>query len=269
MRRISIPFLLVSVVTTVILIPPAVALYQWTDERGDLHITDYPPPGKGPQEPAAPVQEAVPALAAPEVKQPATVRSQPTPTRSEAPPDRMRQISTVPSATAAVKTTKPEGPAPRTAVLSPAATVPPPAGQAAPAGTDAPRPVPAPPAAPKKPMAADAAAGILAVAVGLFIAFSLYYSLCLYKIAEKLGVDGAWAAWVPIVHFYWPVVGAAAKPAWWTILLLVPVVNLFISVYLWTCISGNLGRNKWMGLLMMVPLINLVYLGMLAFSKAD
>jgi hypothetical protein len=118
-------------------------------------------------------------------------------------------------------------------------------------------------------MAADAAAGVLVVLVGLFIAFSLYYSLCLYRIAGKLDVDGAWVAWVPIVHYYWPVVGAAAKPAWWIILLLVPVVNVFISIYLWIRISENLGRNRWMGLLMLLPLVNLVYLGMLAFSKAD
>jgi hypothetical protein len=49
--------------------------------------------------------------------------------------------------------------------------------------------------------------------------------------------------------------------------LLVPLVNIFVSIYLWMCITENLGRNKWLALLMLLPIINFIFLGILAFSK--
>jgi hypothetical protein len=267
-KRTHARIILIAVVMAVLLAPPANALYQWVDEQGNLHITDYPPPGTGPQEPAAPAEGAAPVPPAAEMTRSATGRSQLTPTGSKAPSSGTSEVTAVPASTTG-QPGRAVGPAPQTVVSIPITTILPPASQAAPTGAGAPRPVPQPPAAPKQPMAADAAAGILVTVVGLFIAFSLYYSLCLYKIAGKLDVEGAWAAWVPVVHYYWPVVGAAAKPAWWIVLLFIPVANFFIGIYLWICISENLGRNRWMGLLMLVPLVNLVYLGMLAFSKAD
>ncbi len=112
-------------------------------------------------------------------------------------------------------------------------------------------------------------AGFFTVFLAVGAALYLYYSLCIFKIAKKLKVAGAWLAWVPVIQFYWPLVGAAGKSAWWIILLLVPFVNIFIMIYLWMSISGNLGRNKWLGLLMLLPVVNLVFLGVLAFSKSD
>jgi hypothetical protein len=49
--------------------------------------------------------------------------------------------------------------------------------------------------------------------------------------------------------------------------LFVPIVNIFIGIYLWICITENLGKNRLLGLLMLLPLINLLFLGFLAFSK--
>jgi hypothetical protein len=94
----------------------------------------------------------------------------------------------------------------------------------------------------------------------------IYYSLCMYLIAKKLDVPAAWTAWIPIANL-WPFVASAGKSLWWALLLLVPIVNLFVMIYLWMCIAENLGRNKWLGLLMLIPLVNLVYLGVLAFSE--
>ncbi len=96
----------------------------------------------------------------------------------------------------------------------------------------------------------------------------LYFSLCLYQIARKLGISGAWMAWVPIFQIL-TLLASASKPGWWIILFFVPVVNLFIQIYIWMCVSENLGRNMWLGLLMLVPVVNIVYLGMLAFSKEN
>lgn len=116
--------------------------------------------------------------------------------------------------------------------------------------------------------------GILIAALGIL--FYIYFSLCLYKIAGKLDVSAAWTAWVPLVQI-WTIVAAAGKPWWWLLILVLsaiipfagPIISGIVSIYLWVCITENLGRNKWLGLLMIVPLVNLVWPGILAFSRAQ
>jgi hypothetical protein len=98
------------------------------------------------------------------------------------------------------------------------------------------------------------------------IAFYVYFSLCLFSIAKKLHISEPWTAWVPIVNI-WTIVSAAGKPWWWILLLFVPIINIFIGIYLWICITENLGKNKLLGLLMLLPVINLIFLGFLAFSR--
>jgi len=98
------------------------------------------------------------------------------------------------------------------------------------------------------------------------IAFYVYFSLCLFSIAKKLHVSEPWTAWIPIVNI-WTIVSAAGKPWWWILLLIVPIINVFIGIYLWICITENLGKNRLLGLLMLLPIINLIFLGFLAFSR--
>lgn len=111
-------------------------------------------------------------------------------------------------------------------------------------------------------------AGFMMFFVIIGIVLYVYYSLCLFRIAKKLNIEAAWIAWVPLIQI-WIIVVSAGKPGWWVLLLFVPIVNLFVSIYLWICITENLGKNKWLGLLMLVPLVNLIFLGILAFSKTE
>ena len=111
-------------------------------------------------------------------------------------------------------------------------------------------------------------AGFMIIYLVIAIASYIYTSLCLFLIAKKLDVPAPWTAWVPIIQV-WTFVNAAGKPWWWILLLLVPIVSIIAGIYLWVCITENLGRNKWLGLLMLVPIVNFVFLGMLAFSKSE
>ena len=111
-------------------------------------------------------------------------------------------------------------------------------------------------------------AGFMIIYLVIAIASYIYTSLCLFLIAKKLDVPAPWTAWVPIIQV-WTFVSAAGKPWWWILLLLVPIVSIIAGIYLWVCITENLGRNKWLGLLMLVPIVNFVFLGMLAFSKSE
>ncbi|HYA12483.1 MAG TPA: DUF5684 domain-containing protein [Thermodesulfovibrionales bacterium] len=111
-------------------------------------------------------------------------------------------------------------------------------------------------------------AGFGIMLIILEIALYIYFCLCLFFIAKKLDVPAPWIAWIPLIQL-WTVVSSANKPWWWVLLLLVPIVNIIVGIYLWVCITENLGRNKWLGLLMLVPIVNFVFLGILAFSKTE
>lgn len=155
---------------------------------------------------------------------------------------------------------------------------PPSAAKEAPAAQ---KPIPPAPAvphfpAPKKQTPGDAGPaavlGILAafgmIAFVVAIAFYAFYCLCMYMIAKKLDVPAPWTAWIPLIQI-WTFVISAGKPAWWILLLFVPLVNIFVGIYLWMCITENLGKNKWLGLLVIVPLIGFLYPAWLAFTKTE
>jgi hypothetical protein len=133
-----------------------------------------------------------------------------------------------------------------------------------------------PPFPPSKPfMPRIASGGLMALFAGLgtfFIVLAiapyLFFCLCLFLIAKKLYVPSPWIAWIPFVQI-WTIVSSAGKPWWWILFMLVPIVNVFVSIYLWMCITENLRRNKWLGLLMLLPIINFIFLGILAFSKTE
>ncbi len=143
-------------------------------------------------------------------------------------------------------------------------------------------------------MALSAGLGIIMLLID--VAIYVYYSLCNFLIGKKLEVPNSWMAWVPILQVYWPFVGAAGKP--WTtalflflapllggilaaimatisigmvvfLMLIIGIGFLIYYIYLWMCITENLGKNKWLALLMIVPIANLVFIGILAFSKTE
>ncbi|MGQ9570225.1 MAG: DUF5684 domain-containing protein [Thermodesulfovibrionales bacterium] len=110
-------------------------------------------------------------------------------------------------------------------------------------------------------------AGFAMILILIEIALYIFFSLCLFLIAKKLNVPAPWTAWIPIVQM-WTIVASACKPWWWLLLFLIPIVNIIVGIYLWICITENLGKNKWLGLLMLLPIVNFVFLGILAFSKS-
>jgi len=259
--------ILAFILTAVLLfsfIPSASAFYQWVDEKGNLHITDSPPPSRQSREEpeATRTPEVTPPVPAPEARPvvPSTApqAAKPTPAQPQPPP-----TTTI---TPALR------PAAATPQTSPSLTAPSAPVPAMPAVKEAPRgniPSPFLPGnAPPANVIAALIAGFMTVFLFIAVGVYIYTSLCLYLIAKKLNVAEAWAAWIPIIQV-WPFLTSAGKPCWWVILLLIPFVNAVVGVYLWMCIAENLGRNKWLGLLMLLPIVNLVLMGVLAFVKED
>ncbi|MFB6226403.1 MAG: DUF5684 domain-containing protein [Candidatus Paceibacteria bacterium] len=107
--------------------------------------------------------------------------------------------------------------------------------------------------------------------LGLFpllvsIVIYAYFAYCLMVIAQKTNTDNAWLAWIPIANIY-IFVKAAGRPAWWFILMLIPIVNLFVMIILWMDIAGRLNKPKWVGILIIIPVVQLILPGYLAFGN--
>lgn len=233
---------------------------------------------KAPPEVSAPVAEAEQAPAPPEA-QVAEPGSVPAPVAGPVLPPPAPQVE----AKAQPQSSAPEAPAPEAKPASPAEEpkpealpappVPPrPEARPVPAPGTARPPVPLPPAySPEEALNRYGPVVVIAV-LAISAVLYLFFSLCIFLIARRLRVVRAWLAWVPIAQI-WPIVGAAGKPWWWTLVLivasLIPLVNIlvvFAYVYLWMLITENLGKNKWLGLLV-IP-VGFLFIPYLAFSKA-
>lgn len=239
------PLCFLAVVLFLVIYLPANAhavLYKWVDEKGQVHITDYPP-----DTPAATVVPSEkPGREDSEKKEPVP--------KPEQPEEKPLALSMEP----------PAAPQPK--------AIPPEAKPSVPQ-----QPLPAFPRFPEPKGMPSIPAGELsgiAAALSTFflvfsIAFYLYFSLCIYLIARKLGVPAPFLAFIPLVQAWTFAVAAKgndSKPCLWILGLCVPIVGVFIGTYLWMCITENLGREKWLGLLILVPLINIGFMGWLAFS---
>jgi hypothetical protein len=99
----------------------------------------------------------------------------------------------------------------------------------------------------------------------VFVAFYAYISYSLQVIGERLNVENAWLAWIPIANLY-VMCSAAGKPVWWIILFFIPLVGLIAAVVVWVEICKRLGKSPWLVLIFLVPLVNLALIGYLAFT---
>lgn len=95
-----------------------------------------------------------------------------------------------------------------------------------------------------------------------------FFAFVLMTIANKLGTENSWMAWVPILNIYL-MVKMADRPGWWLILLLVPLVNFVIGIIIWVDIIKRRNRPAWWVILMLLPIVNLIVLLMLAFTEAE
>jgi ABC-type Na+ efflux pump permease subunit len=100
--------------------------------------------------------------------------------------------------------------------------------------------------------------------VGLL--FYIYLSLTLQVIATKTSTANGWLAWIPIANIFLMLM-VGKKPMWWFILLLIPLVNIVITIIVWMAIAEARGKPNWWGIVLIVPIVGLVVPGYLAWSS--
>ncbi|MEM3374299.1 MAG: hypothetical protein QXE31_03695 [Candidatus Woesearchaeota archaeon] len=129
----------------------------------------------------------------------------------------------------------------------------------------------------------DSAAGLLGLLMGMMVflvlfsvAVYVYMSLALMKTAQRLNVQNAWLAWIPIANFYLMLKMAKMNPMLMLLIiaLIIPFINFFASLTLmvvsimaqWKICEAR-QKPGWWAILMMIPIVNFVIWGILAWGK--
>lgn len=106
-----------------------------------------------------------------------------------------------------------------------------------------------------------------------FIIILIFYVVGAFlcqKIYQKLGVEEAWFAWIPILGTYANFkAGDEENPVLWTILSIIPCINIVAVVKLilaWVKICQKLGKSPWLLLIALIPFGSLALLGYLAYT---
>ena len=109
------------------------------------------------------------------------------------------------------------------------------------------------------------AGGVLTAFLVIGAAVYVYMALALQTIARKTNTKNDWLAWIPIANIIL-LLEIARKPLWWLLLLVIPLVNVVISIVVWVGVAEARGKPSWWGLLMIVPGVNLIVPGYLAWG---
>jgi Family of unknown function (DUF5684) len=115
------------------------------------------------------------------------------------------------------------------------------------------------------PAASAAAAGFGIGAMLVSLAIALLIVASMWKIFVKAGKPG-WAAIIPIYNFV-VLLEIAGKPAWWVILLIVPVVNFIILIVLSIALAKKFGKGTGYGL--GLAFLGVIFYPMLGFGDAQ
>jgi Family of unknown function (DUF5684) len=86
----------------------------------------------------------------------------------------------------------------------------------------------------------------------------------LWKVFTKAGQPG-WACLIPIYNLY-ILLKIAGKPGWWILLMLIPVVNLVVSVLVAIEVAKSFGQSAAWGVVLLFLLGGIGYL-MLGFGN--
>jgi hypothetical protein len=86
----------------------------------------------------------------------------------------------------------------------------------------------------------------------------------LWKVFAKAGQPG-WAAIIPIYNMV-VLMKIAGKPAWWVILLFIPVVNFIILIIAWFGVAKSFGKGAGFGL--GLTFLSPIFIPILGFGSA-
>lgn len=118
-------------------------------------------------------------------------------------------------------------------------------------------------------------AGLLGSGVSLVVGLAayLYAAFALMAIAKRTRTPNGWLGFIPIANVYL-MTQIARLPWWWVLsilLAIIPVLGPILSgiamIYIWWRIAERLGKPGWWSLMLLVPVVNLVIIGIMAWGS--
>jgi len=97
------------------------------------------------------------------------------------------------------------------------------------------------------------------------LALCLLMLASMWRIFTKAGQPG-WAILIPIYNAY-VMLKVAGKPGWWLLLMLIPVVNLIVTILMLAGIAKNFGKG--VGYVLGLIFFPILFYPMLAFGDAQ
>ena len=105
------------------------------------------------------------------------------------------------------------------------------------------------------------------------LAAYIYFAVALMTIAKKKNTPNGWLAFIPIANIYL-MTQIAGLSAWYTLVILLPIIPLIgyiamviIMIYFWWKIAEAIKKPGWWSLLLLIPIVNFVIVGIMAWEK--
>lgn len=95
------------------------------------------------------------------------------------------------------------------------------------------------------------------------VVLAVFFIICYWKIFEKAGQPG-WAAIVPIYNAY-ILTKIIGKPGWWTILLLIPYLNIIFGIWAINLLSKSFGKDILFTLGLLI--LSIIFIPIMAFDR--
>jgi hypothetical protein len=111
---------------------------------------------------------------------------------------------------------------------------------------------------------AGAAGGMAAGVMIIYLAIGILMLISMWKIYTKAGKPG-WAAIIPIYNII-VLLEIVDKPLWWLILMLIPFVNIVISIIVTVELAKKFGQS--VGFAIGMILLSIIFYPILAFGSA-
>lgn len=107
--------------------------------------------------------------------------------------------------------------------------------------------------------------GFIMIALMVGLLFHIFFSYCSRLICIKTGNDPGFMIWLPVFQIF-PMLQAAGMSGWWFLGLFVPVFNIVVQIIWCVKIVNARGKHVIWTILLIVPLLNLIAFLYLAFS---
>ncbi len=100
--------------------------------------------------------------------------------------------------------------------------------------------------------------------IAICIALAIFEIAAMWKVFTKAGQPG-WAAIIPIYNIY-IMTKVGGKPGYWTLLCLIPGVNIIFGIWLYNMISKSFGHDE--GFTVGLVLLGIIFWPILGFGSS-